>query len=63
MTNAAPTTRTHPAEEVWTDPGRGFRRWDTSVVLDTRAEVWEWATTVKASTAEDRGSLATTLTQ
>lgn len=45
MTNAAPLTRTHPAEEVWTDPGRGFRRWETSVVLGTRAEAWEWATT------------------
>lgn len=45
MKSAGPMTRTRPAEEVWTDPGRGFRRWETSVVLGTRAEVWEWATT------------------
>lgn len=45
MTSAGPMTRTHPAEEVWTDPGRGFQRWETSVVIGTRAEVWEWATT------------------
>ncbi|MEV8024099.1 hypothetical protein [Microbacterium sp. NPDC080220] len=63
MTSAVPMTQTHPADEVWTDAGCGFRRWETSVVLGTRAEVWEWATTVKASTAGDRGSLATTLTQ
>jgi uncharacterized protein (UPF0548 family) len=45
MMSAGWRTRTHPADELWTDSSHGFRRWEKSVALGTRAQVWEWATT------------------
>lgn len=39
------TTRTHPADERWVESAEGFRRWEKSIALGTRARVWEWATT------------------
>ena len=34
---------THPADGVWNDRSRGFRRWEKSTVLGSGAAVWDWA--------------------
>lgn len=36
-------TLTHPADGVWNNGSRGFRRWEKSTVLGTGAAVWDWA--------------------
>ncbi|MFI8633981.1 DUF1990 family protein [Microbacterium sp. NPDC077663] len=43
--SAAWTTLTRPADEVWSESGCGYRRWETTVVLGTRAALWERAAT------------------
>jgi uncharacterized protein (UPF0548 family) len=37
------STLTHPADRVWNDRSRGYRRWEKSTVLGTGTAVWEWA--------------------
>lgn len=44
MTSDEWSTLTRPAERVWNDPSRGFRRWEQSTILGSGDAVWEWAT-------------------
>ncbi len=34
--------QTQPSESVWGERTPGFRRWETSIVLGTGGDVWEW---------------------
>jgi uncharacterized protein (UPF0548 family) len=44
MTSDEWSTLTRPADRVWGDRSRGFRRWEQSAILGTGDSVWEWAT-------------------
>lgn len=39
------SSMTRPADAVWTEPGHGYRRWETSTVLGGGDALWRWATT------------------
>jgi uncharacterized protein (UPF0548 family) len=44
MTSDEWSTLTRPADRIWDDRSRGFRRWEQSTILGTGDAVWEWAT-------------------
>ena len=43
MTGAEGESLTHPGDPVWREAGRGFRRWQKTIVLGRGDDVWRWA--------------------